>query len=97
MLNKIKVKNFKCFSDVTFEMGNLNLLAGSNGCGKSSMIQALLLLKQSQEQFGSLNKLSTYGKYVNLGLSNDILYDFTESPSDNIVFGLQSEDKSLFL
>lgn len=45
MLDKLKIKNFKCFSDVTFELSSLNLLAGSNGCGKSSVIQALLLLR----------------------------------------------------
>ena len=54
-LDKLKIKNFKCFSDVTFELSSLNLLAGSNGCGKSSVIQALLLLRQSFEQYGSLN------------------------------------------
>ena len=47
MLKKIKLKNFKCFEDIEFELGNVNLLAGSNGCGKSSFIQALLLLRQS--------------------------------------------------
>ena len=32
MLKKIKLKNFKCFEDIEFELGNVNLLAGSYGC-----------------------------------------------------------------
>ena len=46
-IDKFQLKNFKCLSKVTFEFGNLNLLAGANGCGKSSLIQALLLLRQT--------------------------------------------------
>lgn len=88
VINKLRIKNFKCFSDIAFELGNLNLLAGSNGCGKSSVIQALLLLRQSFEQYGSLNMLSTYGKYVNLGLAGDILYDYAENENEKISFEL---------
>ena len=92
VINKLRIKNFKCFSDIAFELGNLNLLAGSNGCGKSSVIQALLLLRQSFEQYGSLNMLSTYGKYVNLGLAGDILYDYAENENEKISF--QTVDKA---
>lgn len=95
MLNKLKIKNFKCFSDVTFELSNLNLLAGANGCGKSSVIQALLLLRQSLEENGSLNKLSTYGKYVNLGLSSDVLYDYAETDNENIFFELEDDSNNI--
>ena len=95
MLNKLKIKNFKCFSDVTFELSNLNLLAGSNGCGKSSVIQALLLLRQSFEQYGSLNKLVTYGKYANLGLSGDILYDYAEAGNERIILELEENTKNV--
>lgn len=93
MIKKVGIKNFKCFSDITFELGNLNLLAGSNGCGKSSMIQAFLLLQQSYEQFGSLNRLLTYGKYASLGLSNDIMCDYAEEGSEKIIFTLQETDE----
>lgn len=89
MINKFRISNFKCFSDISFEMGRLNLFAGANGCGKSSVIHALLLLQQSYEHFNSLNKLIMYGKYVNLGLANDIMYDYAESDSGKISFSLQ--------
>lgn len=93
MINKLAIHNFKCFSNVSFEMGNLNLLAGSNGCGKSSVVHALLLLQQSYEQFHSLNKLIMYGKYVNLGLANDVMYDYAEMEAGKISFHIQGNDE----
>lgn len=92
MINKFGISNFKCFSDISFEMGRLNLLAGSNGCGKSSVIHALLLLQQSYEHFNSLNKLILHGKYVNLGSASDIMYDYAETDPGKISFFLQGSD-----
>ena len=73
--DKLQLTNFKCLSNVTFEFGNLNILAGANGCGKSSLIHSLLLLRQSYEQYRNLDILSLYGKYINLGSAKDILYE----------------------
>lgn len=47
MITYIDLKNFKCFEDEHFEMAPLTLFTGINGMGKSSVIQSLLLLKQS--------------------------------------------------
>ena len=77
-IKELEIDNFKCFSKIRFEFGNLNLLAGSNGCGKSSVIQALLMLRQSYKQFASFSVLSTYGMYTNLGNAKDIIYETAE-------------------
>lgn len=81
-ISKFRLKNFKCLSHVQFEFGNLNLLAGANGCGKSTLIHSLLLLRQSYEQTGTVKNLLTYGKYINLGLGKDILYEYAEDTED---------------
>ena len=47
MINKIEIKNFKSLKDISIRPTNLNLLVGLNSMGKSSIIQSLLLLKQS--------------------------------------------------
>ena len=49
MINYIKLKNFKCFVDEPFDMAALTLFTGVNGMGKSSVIQSLLLLRQSYD------------------------------------------------
>ncbi len=47
MICNLFIKNFKSLKTVYLKLSNLNLLTGLNGSGKSSVIQALLLLRQS--------------------------------------------------
>lgn len=47
MIQKIQINNFKCFQKQNFELKPMTILAGANGAGKSSLIQALLLLQAS--------------------------------------------------
>lgn len=68
MLSAIKIQGFKCFDEVDLTLGNLTLLTGVNSAGKSSVIQALLLLLQQENEAG--NPLN--GKYVRLGRIQDI-------------------------
>lgn len=89
MIKSIRLSNFKCFSDIKFEMENVNLLAGSNGCGKTSLVHALLLIRQSIEQNRSMDQLYLYGKYVDLGMAKDILYEYAKN--DKIEIELENE------
>ena len=43
MLNKIEIRNYKCFPELNLELNQMNVLTGANAAGKSSVIQALLL------------------------------------------------------
>lgn len=90
-IDKLKLINFKCLSNVTFEFGNLNILAGANGCGKSTLIQSLLLLRQSYEQYRNLDVLALYGKYINLGSAKDILYEHA-GKNEEISYSLFNEN-----
>ena len=40
MINNIVIKDFKIHSNLDIELGNITLLTGQNGMGKSSVIQA---------------------------------------------------------
>ena len=88
MLTKIGLTNFKCFDNLELECRPLNLLCGLNGMGKSSVIQALLVLRQSFESrelfFG---RLVLSGARADLGIGTDVLFDDAE---ENVVgFALQ--------
>ncbi len=48
-IENIKIKNFKLLKDISIKLGDLTLITGVNSSGKSSFIQALLLLKQNQD------------------------------------------------
>ena len=44
MLKKLTIRNFKAVQDMTVEFTPLTVLIGENGCGKSTILQALDLL-----------------------------------------------------
>ncbi len=79
MIESLRVRNFKCFADVTIPIGPLTLLTGLNGAGKSSAIQAMLVLRQSSEQ-GLLEqgRLALNGDLVQIGTAADALYGYAE-------------------
>ena len=47
MITALGIRNFKCFSDVEFDLRSLTVLTGLNGSGKSTVVQALLLARQA--------------------------------------------------
>lgn len=76
MVEKIRLKNFKCFEAISLDCKELNLFTGVNGMGKSTLIQALLLLRQTYERnrFDRDSHIILNGHYVNLGKIKDISY-----------------------
>ncbi len=88
MLSTIKLSNFKCFRELDINCTALNLLCGLNGMGKSSVIQSLLLLRQSFT-IGELQqgRLVINGDLVELGTGGDILFE--DAADDLIRFELQ--------
>jgi len=77
MLEYISFKNYKCLSGKPFALKNLNIFTGYNGRGKSSVIQAILMLSQSVKQADAngLQQLHVNGQFVKLGDFDELLYD----------------------
>ncbi len=48
MITNIALENFKCFRSLDLSPKQITVLIGPNGTGKSGVLQALLLLKQSE-------------------------------------------------
>ncbi len=104
MTNTLNISGFKCFNNNEFELRKLTLLTGSNGTGKSSLIQALLLIRLAIEK-NSLNKgNSDYSEVVflectiplnngynlSLGTFDDIFNEKTKS-KNAIIFKLDGD------
>lgn len=100
MIKQLKIENFKCFGgETSFDLSKVNLFVGYNGRGKSSVIQAFLLLCQSICHYGKLHILEVNGEYVQLGLFEDLLCATNESKSP-IRFKMltdQAEGKTIHL
>jgi predicted ATPase len=87
MISSIEIKNFKSIKSKVFPLRNLNVLLGLNGQGKSSFIQSLLLLRQSNTEPGrSKGWLNLKGKYVDIGNSKDAFYQYAKK--EDLIFNL---------
>lgn len=62
--------------------------------GKSTVIQSLLLLRQSMIKNGELGGLKINGEYISLGSGQDILYEKAED--EKISLGYEENGKSFF-
>ena len=74
MIESLRLRNFKCFRDQTIPLGTLTVLAGLNGAGKSSVIQAILALHQWWEDLQE-GPSPWRGPLVNLGSFRDVLHE----------------------
>ena len=88
--NYLIIKSLKCFSYQEIPFRNLTVLAGSNSVGKSSVIQALLLLRLAYEKaISGANKIPLNGDYA-LGLGNTFNIIGRKEPSENISIAFTS-------
>lgn len=97
MIKKLQLKNFKCFGMLEIDLKNVNVFTGVNGMGKSTVIQSLLLLRQSLQV--NNKGLSLNAKYINLGNSQDVVYDKANDDEIeiNYVAGDDTEHRNRFL
>lgn len=73
MLTEIRLENFKCFETLTLKLRPLTLLSGVNGGGKSSVIQAIMLLAHTLSQREWTDSLLLDGPELALGTAADVL------------------------
>ena len=94
-IDRVKIENFKSLKYIDIPLENLNLITGVNSIGKSSFIQALLVLKQNEDKFYSLrgSKITNINDiYVQLGNKKDILFE--EVFQENIDISIYSSNLS---
>ncbi|MCR5889299.1 DUF3696 domain-containing protein [Hymenobacter sp. J193] len=77
MLNSLRIQNFKSWKDTdTIEFGSLTGFFGTNSSGKTSILQFLLMLKQTVESSDRLQilNLGDERSYVDLGTLYDVVH-----------------------
>lgn len=75
-LNGILVENFKSYNEPQWiTLSDLSVLMGANSSGKSSALQALMVLKQTMECNSPDIDLLLSGKFVTLGDFKDVIND----------------------
>ena len=91
MITKIEIENFKVLERGSFNCSYLNLFSGINGMGKSTVLQSLLLLRQSyKNDYLKNDGLALKGEYVDIGVGKDALYQ--SAKKETISFDLELDN-----
>jgi predicted ATPase len=97
----IQLDRFKCFPSQFVSLNRLTVLTGVNGMGKSTVIQSLLLLRQSAragtlhpvDQSGTQAGLLLNGDFTHLGTGGDVLCE--SANEDSIGFSIRTASTSV--
>lgn len=73
MLNRLDLHDFKCFDLLKLPLASLTLLSGANASGKSSVLQALVLLHQTMRDHEWSSRLLLNGDAIKLGTVGDVV------------------------
>ena len=105
----LRINNFKCFQEMDIHLNRLTLMAGANGNGKSTTIQALLFLRQTiesnfrlhEDYFVSENPEININVPLNssflLTLGNSAHLINRRSEKNEIEIGIFSEDREMII
>ncbi len=80
MLTQLTLENFKAWRTVDLPFGSVTGFFGTNSAGKSSLLQFLLLLKQTKNATdrGSVLNFGGSSDFVNLGTFKDVIHRHDE-------------------
>ena len=88
MLKKWSIKNFKSFKDkIAVDLAPITVIAGANSSGKSTLIQSILLLKQTIQYVPATRAVGLNGPLLKLGRFDDIKSLSGNIKRDYKVFG----------
>ena len=73
VLTRLELRFFKCFELLRLPLAPLTLLTGLNASGKSSVLQAIVLLHQTMRQHEWSTRLVLNGAGVRLGTVSDVV------------------------
>ncbi len=83
MITRISLENFKGFKTLNnMKIKPVTVLCGTNSCGKTSLLQSILLMRQTLESQNPNQTLLLNGRFVSLGKFEDIIF---EKDSDKAV------------
>jgi predicted ATPase len=94
MIERVQLQNFKASRSLNIRLAPLTLLAGLNSSGKSSILQAIAMLRQSYATTANAPCLMLSGDLVHLGHGRDILSEGSETEGDIIAFETPENGKS---
>ena len=92
MIKNISIKNFKSLKENSFLCKKFNIFTGMNGMGKSTLIQSLLVLRQSYQKglFYTDENYLTFDDYLaSIGSYRDAIYAEFDKEQDFIEIDIE--------
>lgn len=106
-MHSLNIRNFKCFKEVNIPLSHLTIMAGANGNGKSTSIQAILFLRKTIEENCEIEngiyqtkkvlkntKIALNGGYL-LSLGNSSYVLNRQSDSNKIEIGISNNEEKI--
>lgn len=91
IVRKVSIKNYKSLVNEVIELGRVNIFIGSNGCGKSNILEAIAMVAASKAK--DLDNDGLYNRGVRIAKPSLTFSSYlNQSPSDSIDIELQFED-----
>jgi predicted ATPase len=90
MITHLHFTNFKSWASIDLPLGRITGIFGRNSSGKTSILQYLLMLKQTKEATDPTSPVALNGSYVELGTLRDAIHnhDVTLAMESRIEFKL---------
>jgi len=93
MITNLNLGNFKSFEKLEgLRLAPLTILSGKNSCGKSSILQSLLLLKQSISGEPDDEALTLDGNFLQFSSLREVSYGLPSESSSKISYGFDLSD-----
>lgn len=92
MIDSFLVKNYKAFKEACIKIRPITIFLGANSVGKSSLLQLLLLLKQTATFGSKADKcpFKMYGPFANLGSVDNLFRNKNKSETIEITIALRN-------
>jgi len=92
-ITRLRLRQFKCFEDSgDIPVTPLTIVFGRNNTGKSSILQSLLLFRQTLDSPEYGPRLDLRGPLYNAGTYADLVHQHRSKENINVEFGLDFED-----
>ncbi|AYN03747.1 DUF3696 domain-containing protein [Flavobacterium sp. 140616W15] len=89
MIKQIELTNFKSHKNTILDIRNLTVFCGSNGVGKSSAMQAILLIRESYLSDSKFEYLDLKSNPITIGSAKDVIYQFANE--NQIKIGIETD------
>ncbi len=93
MLSWISLRNFKSWEEADIELGRITGIFGTNSSGKTSLLQFLLLLKQTRDATDRGLAIDLGGPYAMLGTYRDFISRHEEDRKFEWGLGWEQDDE----